>query len=249
MGNVLKQGLSGFWAGFWPWGFVLGMTKGSVIGGSRAYLLRVCEDDFKMSKSTSDLVSGFGAGAVQGVFMSPILLARTRVNQSLTERAAAAGPKGKIQTGLLAEMKLSSQVLTNGVREEGWGVIAKGMPAMVFKRTLDWGSRFIIIGQYNQFFKSLKTTEDKKLNNMETLAASFLGGATSCALTMPLDRLMPILQQTRPDNESIVSFMKKSLQKEGLTTLQRGFLMRAMHTGYHTAFAVFVADKIYTLFN
>jgi hypothetical protein len=37
------------------------------------------------------------------------------------------------------------------------------------------------------------------------------------------------------------------LKQEGLATLQRGFVMRTLHTGYHTAFAVFVADKLYSM--
>ena len=74
--------VSGFWLGFWPWGFTLAMTKGSVVGFSRAFFLNQFETSGCMSKKTADITSGFAAGMVQGVFMSPILLARTRVNQS-----------------------------------------------------------------------------------------------------------------------------------------------------------------------
>ena len=243
MGQTLRQGMRGWTAGFWPWGFVLGMTKGSVLGGSRAFLLRSCKEDFGMSKSTADLVSGFGAGAVQGVFMSPILLARTRVNQSLAERAAK---EGVIKSGLLNEMKMSTLVLNQAIKEEGVGVIFKGMPAMVFKRALDWGTRFIFIGIFKRQLEANKGGE--KLTDMEDLAASFFGGAASVAITMPIDRMMPILQQSGASSEGFVTILKKKIATEGITTLQRGFLMRTVHTGYHTMFATFVAAKIYSLF-
>lgn len=242
--RVLRQGLAGVWAGFWPWGFALGMTKGSVLGGSRAYLLGFCRNSVGMDKKTADLVSGFGAGAVQGVFMSPVLLARTRVNQSLTERAAA----GKINTGFVAEMRHSANILNSAIKAEGVGMLATGMPTMVFKRALDWGTRFIIINQYKALFARLNGDPDGKLSAGQNLVASFLGGSTSCALTMPIDRMMPILQQVRPDSsQSAVAYLRERLAAEGLSTLQRGFAMRALHTGYHTMFAIFVADSIYQL--
>jgi hypothetical protein len=237
--RVFRQGLAGVWAGFWPWGFALGMTKGSVLGGSRAWLLDFCRNSAGMDKQRADLVSGFGAGAVQGVFMSPVLLARTRVNQSLTERAAA----GKINTGFVAEMRHSANILNDAVRKEGLGMLATGMPTMVAKRALDWGTRFIIIGKYKEAFQ--KMNGDKPLTPLQSLTASFLGGSTSCAITMPIDRMMPVLQQVRPDNVSMVGFLRQKLAEEGLATLQRGFAMRALHTGYHTMFAIFVADTIY----
>lgn len=111
IGRVGRQGLAGFEAGLWPWGVVLGLTKGTVLGGAlvrsppppRANwveLVRLSElrrltmaprgsqgtsqnllRSAGCSDRTTKVASGFMAGAVQGVFMSPILLARTRVNQ------------------------------------------------------------------------------------------------------------------------------------------------------------------------
>lgn len=241
--NTLSQGIKGFEAGFWPWGFILGATKGTVLGGSRAFLLKFCEEKVGLSRKNADLVSGFGAGAVQGIFMSPILLARTRVNQSLTERAS----KGVVSTGLMEEMRHSTLVLNKALQEEGAGVLFKGMPAMVMKRAMDWGTRFLFIGMCSNALKSFKDVE--KLSDQDKLLASFLGGAGSVAVTMPIDRMMPILQQSGASGEGFFKILKTKMANEGLTTLQRGFFMRTIHTGYHTMFAVFIADKIYALFN
>lgn len=246
MKRILSQGIKGFEAGFWPWGFVLGVTKGSVLGGSRAFLFKFSEESLGLSREAADVVSGFGSGAVQGVFMSPILLARTRVNQSLVERAAAAG--GKLQTGFFTEMKMSTLVLNQAIKDEGAGVIFKGMPAMVTKRAMDWGTRFVFIGMFEKLFQSWKPA-GQKLNETEKLAASFIGGAASVSVTMPIDRMMPILQQAGASGEGFFTILKKKMQTEGLSTLQRGVVMRTLHTGYHTTFAVFIANRIYAFFD
>ncbi|ETO07167.1 hypothetical protein RFI_30224 [Reticulomyxa filosa] len=61
--RILRQGVKGFEAGFWPWGFVLGVTKGAVLGGSRAFFLNLFLD-MGLEKSTADITSGFCAGNV-----------------------------------------------------------------------------------------------------------------------------------------------------------------------------------------
>jgi len=251
MGRILRQGLAGYWAGFWPWGFVLGVSKGTVLGGSRAVLLDLFEHKLHMSKAHADLASGFGAGAVQGIAMSPILLARTRVNQSLAERAAAASAAGgRIQTGLWAEMVMSTKVLNAAIHQEGVGVLGKGMPAMVVKRAFDWGTRFIFINMFRDWYgqsQGLPAGTVRKGSALEELTISFLGGAASCAVTMPIDRMMPILQQASGDKQGVLAFLSQKMKAEGVGTLQRGFLMRACHTGYHTAWATFGADQIIKL--
>ena len=85
--RTLNQGLRGFWAGFMPWGFTLGMAKGTVLGGARSGFLNLFSNHTSMTAGQADVASGFCAGGVQGIFMSPILLARTKVNQHLADRA------------------------------------------------------------------------------------------------------------------------------------------------------------------
>jgi len=242
MKTWLRQGLSGFWLGFWPWGFTLAMTKGSVVGFSRAYFLNQFEESGLMSKKRADIASGFAAGMVQGVFMSPILLARTRVNQSMTQRAEAEG--GKLTTGLMEEMRKSMKIMGVAMKEEGTGVIFKGMPTMVCKRALDWGTRFIFMRMFReQFAKSNK--EGEPLSDLQRLAAAFWGGALSVGVTQPIDRMMPILQQAGASGEGIIAFTRRSISEQGLATIQRGAMMRIVHCGWHTAFAIFASNKIY----
>lgn len=242
MRNWLRQGISGFWLGFWPWGFTLAMTKGSIVGFSRAFFLNTFENSGAMSSKAADISSGFCAGMVQGVFMSPILLARTRVNQSMTERATSEG--GKLKTGFIAEMGKSMRIMNVAIKEEGAGVILKGMPTMVCKRAMDWGTRFIFMRMWREGFQSRKAPGEK-LSDLERLISAFNGGAMSVCVTQPIDRMMPIIQQAGASGEGIVAFTKRSIAEQGLATMQRGACMRIIHCGWHTAFAIFVSNKIY----
>ena len=233
--------MRGFEAGLWPWGVILGLTKGTVLGGSKVEIYHRCQQ-FGLTKKESQYVSGFGAGAVQGAFMSPILLARTRVNQSLTERAS----QGKVDTSLFAEMKISQKVISEGIKKEGFGLIFQGMPLCIAKRALDWGSRFVFIQLiHEQMLKSKGQIDNPKaLSDGEKLFASFTGGALSVVVTVPIDRFMPLLQASNR-KESVMKEFARKVKMEGPSTLFRGWFMRTVHTGYHTMFAIFVADKIY----
>jgi len=195
-----------------------------------------------MSKKQADVASGFAAGMVQGVFMSPILLARTRVNQSMTQRAEAAG--GKLSTGLIAEMKASMEVMGIAVKQEGAKVIVKGMPTMVCKRALDWGSRFVFMRICREKFAE-RNAPGVPLSDLQKLGSAFIGGALSVGVTQPIDRMMPIIQQAGASGEGIFPFMKRSIAEQGISTMQRGALMRITHCGWHTAFAIFASNKIY----
>ena len=253
MRRTLAQGIKGFEAGFWPWGFTLGMTKGVVLGSARAFFLNTFLNT-GMSKKRADLISGFAAGAVQGVFMSPILLARTRVNQSLTERATQAAASGvasgvaashkQLDTTLFGEMMLSMKILNESIHKEGLSTLLIGMPTMIFKRAMDWGMRFLIISRIKQKYRDINNKD--KLNNIEDLTCTFTGGSLAVFITMPIDRLMPILQAAGANkDESIQYIIKQQLGKEGLATLQRGLVMRVIHCGWHTTWAIFISKKIY----
>jgi hypothetical protein len=247
MRRTLSRGLGGFWGGFWPWGFVLGMSKGMVLGGSRAFFLNVCMNS-GMTEGTSDVVSGFAAGAAQGLVMSPIMLARTRVNQSISERAAS-GVASETGGGLMHEFQVSMSIMNKDIAKNGWSTLTTGMATMTFKRTIDWGSRFVFAKWTRDYFHSRKESvngEKTQLSQVEKLMSSVLGGAMSLFVCMPVDRLMPILQAAgRSKDETIQQIIKKKMAQEGLSTLQRGFMMRLVHVSWHTTFAIYISGHIY----
>lgn len=235
---VLAQGIKGWTAGFMPWGFTLAMTKGAAVGYFRAASLSFLEPRMA-NKKNADMLSGFMAGAGQGVVMSPILLARTRVNQSLTERAA----KGAVKGSVMDEFRMSGQIMNSAIRSEGISVLLTGMPMFVFKRAYDWGTRFIFIGMMKDYLK--QRHPGKPLGDMENLFAAVFGGAFSVCFTQPIDRIMPIIQASGSEYGGFLSFFKKSIAEQGISTIWRGAAMRMVHCGWHTGFAIFIANKAY----
>ncbi|XP_063930849.1 mitochondrial basic amino acids transporter-like isoform X2 [Zophobas morio] len=240
--NILSQGIRGFEAGLWPWGFILGLVKGSVLGGSKAYFDTVYRD-FVTDKKKAALAAGFSAGAIQGLFMSPILLARTRVNQSISERAIS----GVRAMSVWEEMKFSQSILYEGVKRDGIKMLATGMPTCVFKRSMDWGTRFFFIDWIRKSVKDYSGND--QMSNAQQLLTSFAGGAASVTVTMPIDRLMPVIQAATKGSIPVTRVLMDKFRKEGVSTFQRGWTMRTLHTGYHTMFATFVSDKIYKIIN
>lgn len=238
MSNLLKQGISGFEAGLWPWGLALGITKGIVLGGSKTQFDKLFAKT-NYTKKQRDLASGFAAGAVQGLFMAPILLARTHVNQHLAEHALKF-PNTKLSP--LAEMKTSMTILSSLVQSNGYSALTKGMGTCIIKRALDWGTRFY-------FIDMLRTniSQNRALNDYDKLSTAFIGGALSVLVTTPIDRLLPLLQSRQTGSQqSLLSTVASKIKQEGITTMFRGGIMRTIHTGYHTMFAIYIADKLYS---
>jgi len=243
MGRILRQGVKGFEVGFWPWGAIMGLSKGIVLGGARAGFLNTFLD-FGMPKGHADVISGFCAGGVQGMVMSPILLARTRVNQLLTERAAE---QGRIKTSFIHEMNISMSILNESIRKDGFRVLTIGMPTMIFKRSMDWGTRFLFMRYLRKAYYEYKQDSSKKLNDLEELSVAFVAGALSVFVTQPVDRLMPLLQAAGRGDASFNHIIRMKLLNEGWGTLQRGLVLRTLHCGWHTTWAVFIATKLYDI--
>lgn len=65
--TMLSAGLGGFWAGFWPWGAALGLSKGIVLGSAKAFWQNVFLNYTNVSHKNIDFYSGTLAGACQGV--------------------------------------------------------------------------------------------------------------------------------------------------------------------------------------
>ena len=232
--DTLRQGIAGFEAGLWPWGVILSVTKGAVLGYSRAKLMRACETHTHWSASTISIASGFGAGAIQGACMSPVILAIVRVNKALSEKTARG-----VKVDWMSELKLSAHVLRHAVRQEGPRVLLSGMGPFVVKRSIDWGVRFACIEAVQSSYVA-KTgrppTSSQKLNAILT------GAFVSVFVSMPLDRIIPVLQGG--SNQSPLAALRTKLKAEGASTLFRGAVFRCLQTGWHTVFTLFVADAV-----
>ena len=94
----------------------------------------------------------------------------------------------------MKEVMISFSILNSAIKNEGLGMVLTGMPTMIFKRSMDWGSRFVLMRMFREYFHSLKDDPSEPLNNYEKLGSAFIGGSLAVFITMPIDRLMPIIQ-------------------------------------------------------
>lgn len=141
-------------------------------------------------------------------------------------------------------------ILNTALREEGVRTFFIGMPTMVLKRSLDWGSRFLMMRLLRGWYQEHKNDPTTKLTDLEELCCTFLGSGSSVFFLQPLDRMMPIIQAARANKtETVFSVMKQRVAKEGIfRTMQSGILVRMVHVGWHTTFAIFISHKIYESF-
>ena len=229
--QMLSQGIKGFEAGLVPWGIIIGLGKGTSLGLAHSTIKNKCAQH-DISPSTTTYLAGFGAGGFQGACISPLMLARTRVNEVIATRPKA-GTWGE-------EIKMSTSVLNTVIKKEGLYSLFNGMGATVMKRSFDWGLRFGIKSH-------IETYIHKYDYNMSpttvSLGSAFTSGALSALITTPVDRVIPLLQSS--NGTGVGTLLKEKISTEGYSTLFRGYGIRAIHTGWHTTFAIFVADALY----
>ena len=106
--------------------------------------------------------------------------------------------------------------------------LLKSAPLNGVKRGLDWTIRSLIYENY-------QTEENRNY-------IGFVSGVISSIITLPLDRLLPIIQQTRSPSE-IIKWYKLAYQEKGKGVLFSGGIARILHGGLHTAF-IFAALSI-----
>eukprot|EP01083_Nonionella_stella_P140206 429367_1 len=239
--TMLRAGLGGFWAGFWPWGAALGVSKGIVLGSAKAFWQNVFLNHTNVSHDSIELYSGTLAGACQGIVMGPTLLARTRVNEGLRLRMEA----GLESKGVMGEFGISMSILNDAIKRDGFKTLTIGLPTMVLKRSLDWGCRFFMMGIVKEQWRKAKSNPDEGLKAWERLVSTFIGSGSSVLILQPLDKLMPVIQADR-GGKSVMDLLRVQIANKGyIQCFWGGTGIRLVHIGWHTSWAIFVAQEIY----
>jgi hypothetical protein len=246
--DLLNQGLRGYWSGFIPWGVILGFTKGFVLGYSKNTFDNIYSKHY--DPYTTNLLAGISAGGVQGAFMSPLTLCRVRVNQYMMNRINL---QSKLKTSLIDEIKISTKILKNDYKKKGIMAFTTGMPIMIFKRSIDWGTRFFFINQFHHIIKKYNKDDNYKLSTFEKIYSAYISGMLSVAIAQPIDRIIPMIQEKNTssinNNTGILNKIIKKIQKEGIVTMYRGWGVRSILTGWHTMFAIVVSEKLFNQVN
>jgi hypothetical protein len=219
--TAVRQGFRGTHAGLIPWGVVMGFGKGFVLGGSMS-AIQGAQKRVGWTGGCADIASGVGSGAIQGAALTPMMLARTIVNENVTSKTA--------QTGIVPVFK---EMLNRGIMTGGTSVIGR--------QAGNWGCRLM--------FMSLMSNEDD--SKFAKLSKAFVSGVGTATLTLPIDTLIPITQsgEAKSYHGGKWGYVRNMLARDGVSILCRGYVMRCLYVGYHTVWAVGVCDIVSSLLN
>jgi hypothetical protein len=232
------KGLAGTLDGFFPWGFLQAVAKGSVFSWGQALSAKMLHENGSLTKDQKTVASGGAGGFVQGVVMSPLLLLKTRVMTDPAFRASG---------GILATAAASAAVGGRIVRNEGPAALMKGVGVFSLKRAADWTTRYLFVVMVEDAMR----TPGVKLTEGQQAVASLLGGSLSALSTIPLDVLVATKQQAGSAGKKVgaLQTFRDQVAAGGLGgTLKfatRGLGARCLHVSLTTLMMKTITSWVY----
>ena len=84
-----------------------------------------------------------------------------------------------------------------------------------------------------------------ELKPWERLVSTFIGSGSSVLILQPLDKMMPVIQADR-GGKSVMDVLRVQIANKGyFGCFWGGMGIRMVHIGWHTSWAIFVAQEIY----
>ncbi|KAF0686492.1 Aste57867_21679 [Aphanomyces stellatus] len=242
-----SKGIVGIWDGFFPWGTVQALAKGSVFSWGQAFSRQQLGPFVKqgyLSDRTAEVVSGGLGGGVQGIVLSPTLLLKTRVMTDPVFRTKMTGWETIVKSGTVG---------LNVIKNEGVPALMKGSVVFSMKRVADWSTRyfFCVLSEDIMFRRG---DPNKKITMTEELAASLVGGTLSCLATLPVDVMVAQIQQASKAgaNVGVLETFKAEYAKGGMKRLvgfsMLGFMPRCAHVAFTTMVMKTGASAVYSVY-
>ena len=172
-----------------------------------------------------------GAGYGVGSSLGKDLLSRARLPEDAL-RVGASGIGGALEGGLTTPLSMMrTRVAQVGGRKARFDLkaVLRSAPISASKRSCDWMLRTVM------YYRCKTYCSD----NM----AAFMAGVCSSVVTIPIDRLLPLMQQANPPN-NIVRALAGDIEARGAHAVMAGATMRVLHGGWHTCF-VFGALRLF----
>ncbi|CAK4694119.1 hypothetical protein LEN26_013371 [Aphanomyces euteiches] len=242
-----SKGIVGIWDGFFPWGTVQALAKGSVFSWGQAFTrvqLGPLVKQGYLSDRAAEVVSGGLGGGFQGIVLSPTLLLKTRV---MTD------PVFRTKMTPTETIAKSAQVGINVIRNEGVAALMKGSVVFSVKRIADWSTRyFFCVVSEDALFR--RGDPNKKITVKEELIASLVGGTLSSLATLPADVLVAQIQQASKAgaNVGVLATFKEEYAKGGLKRLvgfsTAGFVPRCLHVAFTTMVMKTGCSAVYSMY-
>lgn len=177
---VGTRGFVGILDGFLPFGLIQASVKGAVFGGAEVVAHKLIDKTPLHGTQAGDVLAGGVAGFAQGLFLSPLLLLKTRVMTDPVFRESLGMPMMKV-LGITTRL---------GMRVAMEREIFKGALAFASKRFADWTTRY--------FFANLTEKvlfQDGAKSFEQQIVGGLIGGCLSTLVTIPLDVIVAQMQQ------------------------------------------------------
>ncbi|SGZ52571.1 CIC11C00000000515 [Sungouiella intermedia] len=238
-----RGGLFGFYQGLIPWAWIEASTKGAVL------LFVSAEAEYRFrTMGASNFVSGMGGGVAGGVAQAYLTMGFCTCMKTVEiTRAKQANVAGAAQQS-------SFQVFREIFKKEGIRGINKGVNAVAIRQMTNWGSRFGFSRLAEEGIKNLTGKKgDDKLNAVEKIAASVVGGGLS-AWNQPIEVIRVEMQSktndpNRPKNLTVGSAAKYIYKNNGVKGLYRGVAPRIGLGVWQTVFMVAFGDIFKKMLN
>ena len=230
-----SRGFSSFWQGLIPWAWIEAATKGGVLLFSQNEITTVAKS-LGMNSTGASAIGGIGGGICQAYttmgfccFMKTVEVTRSKT-----------GVDGQQGTFTIAR---------GIIQREGIVGMYKGVNAVALRQATNWGSRFGFSRVIESMIRGRE--KDRKLNKVERLSSSVIGGALAC-WNQPIEVIRVEMQSMakvddRPKSLSIGSTARYIYNTNGLRGFYRGVTPRVGLSAYLTTVMVFGGDEVKAL--
>jgi len=171
--------------------------------------------------------AGYGIGSCLG---KDLLIRAGAPDDAL--RVGASGIGGALEGALTTPLSMMrTRVAQAGGGRAGFDLTAalRSAPISAGKRSCDWMLRTVMYSRCRTYCS----------DNV----AAFMAGVCSAILTIPVDRLLPLMQQTNPP-KNVFRALASDVKIRGMHAVMAGATMRVLHGGWHTCF-VFGALRVF----
>ena len=239
------KGLAGTLDGFFPWGAMQAVAKGSVFSWGQAASMQLTHSNTSLSKESKTVLSGAVGGFVQGVAMSPLLLLKTRV---MTD------PVFRTSGGIVATAIASARVGGRIVANEGPATLFKGVGVFSLKRALDWSTRYLFVVMVEEALKARNAAAapgaSSKLSDGQVVFSALAGGSLSALSTIPMDVMVAAKQGAGSAGKKVSTIETFRAQGGLMGTLSfatKGLVARCFHVGLTTLMMKTITSVVYDI--
>ncbi|GJN91800.1 hypothetical protein Rhopal_004823-T1 [Rhodotorula paludigena] len=246
MSQALKKvwsrgGVLGFYQGLIPWAWIEASTKGAVLLFAAAEIQSAAMTA-GVGPAAAGLLGGMGGGVAQA-YATVGFCTCMKTAEITRSKMAVNGQNPPSTWKLFADM----------YKKDGIRGINKGVNAVALRQMTNWGSRMGFARLAEQSIRSTRgIPEGKKLDTLDRVAASTIGGALGC-WNQPIEVVRVEMQSmakssaaesTRPAKPTIANTLAYIYRENGIKGLYRGVTPRIGLGIWQTVCMVSFADVV-----